>query len=205
MLAADGVEASSLQLALAPLRDAGAIVEILAPHGGELTTDDGGRLAVDKRIATMSSVLYDAVFVADGEASVQALLEDGEAIHYVAEAYRHAKPVGASVTASSSCGRPRCRRRGSPMRHPTASWPSRASSPGTSTPTVPTAAARSARSARRSGTPSPAVATSAGAWARSPPDPRPPSAALLSQCGVAQPVLGFATRKPAFAEQGSTG
>ena len=43
----------------------------------------------------MASVLYDAVFVADGEASVQALLEDGEAIHYVAEAYRHAKPVGA--------------------------------------------------------------------------------------------------------------
>jgi catalase len=95
VLAADGVEASSLQVALAPLRDAGAIVEILAPHAGELTTDDGGRLAVDKRIATMSSVLYDAVFVADGEASVQALLEDGEAIHYVAEAYRHAKPVGA--------------------------------------------------------------------------------------------------------------
>jgi catalase len=95
VLAADGVEASSLQVALAPLREAGAIVEILAPHAGTLTTDDGGRLPVDKRIATMSSVLYDAVFVADGEASVQALLEDGEAIHYVAEAYRHAKPVGA--------------------------------------------------------------------------------------------------------------
>ncbi len=95
VLAADGVEASSLEIVLAPLRDAGAVVEILAPHAGELTTDDGGRLPVDKRIATMSSVLYDAVFVADGEASVQALLEDGEAIHYVAEAFRHAKPVGA--------------------------------------------------------------------------------------------------------------
>ncbi len=95
VLAADGVEASSLQVALAPLRDAGAVVEILAPHAGDLSTDDGGRLGVDKRIATMASVLYDAVFVADGQASVQALLEDGEAIHYVAEAYRHAKPVGA--------------------------------------------------------------------------------------------------------------
>jgi catalase len=95
VLAADGVEASSLQVALAPLRDAGAVVEILAPHAGELSTDDGGRLPVDRRIATMSSVLYDAVMVADGEASVRALLEDGEAIHYVAEAYRHAKPVGA--------------------------------------------------------------------------------------------------------------
>ena len=95
VLVGDGVEASSLEVALAPVRAAGAVVEVLAPHGGAVTTDTGGSLPVDRAIVTMSSVLYDAVLVADGAASVEALLEDGEAVHYVAEAFRHGKPVGA--------------------------------------------------------------------------------------------------------------
>ena len=75
----------------------------------------------------MSSVLYDAVLVADGEASVRALLEDGEAIHYVAEAYRHAKPVGALGDGVRLVQRRRCRRPGSPTRRRRASSRTRAS------------------------------------------------------------------------------
>jgi len=41
---------------------------------------------------TKSSVLYDGVIVAGGEESVDTLVDNGEAVHYVAEAYRHAKP-----------------------------------------------------------------------------------------------------------------
>jgi catalase len=95
VLAADGVDAASLDVALAPAREAGAVVEVLAPHGGRITASDGETLPVDRMIVTMSSVLYDAVFVADGKASVQALADTGEAVHYVAEAYRHGKPVAA--------------------------------------------------------------------------------------------------------------
>ena len=95
VLVGDGVEASSLEVAVAPLRAAGAVVELLAPHGGAVSTDTGGSLPVDRAVVTMSSVLYDAVLVADGAASVEALLEDGEAVHYVAEAFRHGKPIGA--------------------------------------------------------------------------------------------------------------
>ena len=43
----------------------------------------------------MASVLYDAVLVAGGRGSVEALRGNGAAIRYVAEAYKHAKPVGA--------------------------------------------------------------------------------------------------------------
>jgi catalase len=43
----------------------------------------------------MSSVLYDAVLVAGGEEAVDALIANGEAVHYASEAYKHAKPVGA--------------------------------------------------------------------------------------------------------------
>ena len=95
VLVGDGVEASSLEVALAPVRAAGAVVEVLAPHGGAVATDTGGSMPVDRAVVTMSSVLYDALLVADGAASVEALLEDGEAIHYVAEAFRHGKPIAA--------------------------------------------------------------------------------------------------------------
>jgi catalase len=43
----------------------------------------------------MASVLYDAVLVAGGAGSAETLRGNGAAIRYVAEAYKHAKPVGA--------------------------------------------------------------------------------------------------------------
>ena len=43
----------------------------------------------------MASVLYDAVLVAGGRASVDALRSNGAALRYVAEAYKHGKAVGA--------------------------------------------------------------------------------------------------------------
>jgi catalase len=43
----------------------------------------------------MASVLYDAVVVACGPRSVSTLANDGYAVHFVVEAYKHRKPVGA--------------------------------------------------------------------------------------------------------------
>jgi catalase len=91
VLAADGVDAGTLQPVLERLQGEGAICEVLAPHGGEL---EGG-VAVDRPLQTMASVLYDAVLVAGGEASVSALRSNGSAMRYIAEAFKHAKPVGA--------------------------------------------------------------------------------------------------------------
>jgi catalase len=91
VLAADGVDAASLQPVLEGLREQGAICEILAPHGGELK----GGLQVDRALVTMASVLYDAVVVGGGRDSVEALRGNGTAVRYVAEAYKHAKPIAA--------------------------------------------------------------------------------------------------------------
>jgi catalase len=49
----------------------------------------------DRAINTMASVLYDAVAVPCGPDSVAALAADGYAVHFVTEAYKHAKPVAA--------------------------------------------------------------------------------------------------------------
>jgi catalase len=95
VLIADGVDTASLDPVLAGLREQGITCELLAPRDATLRTAGGGEVKTDRAIMTMASVLYDAVLVAGGEDSASTLLGNGEAIHYVAEAYRHAKPVGA--------------------------------------------------------------------------------------------------------------
>jgi len=45
---------------------------------------------------TGASVLFDAVYVPDGEASVAALLAEPEALNFVDEAYKHCKTIAAS-------------------------------------------------------------------------------------------------------------
>jgi catalase len=95
VLAADGVDAATLRPVLDALGGDGAICEVLAPHDGVLGAADGGSLDADRGLVTMSSVLYDAVLVAGGRESVDALAGNGEAVHYVAEAFKHAKPIAA--------------------------------------------------------------------------------------------------------------
>ncbi|MBV8928046.1 MAG: catalase, partial [Mycobacteriaceae bacterium] len=96
VLAASGVDVHGVEKVVAGLRQRGAVVEVLAPvAGGTLAGGSGGELAVDRAITTMSSVLYDAVIVPCGPDSVATLSNDGYAMHFIIEAYRHLKPVGA--------------------------------------------------------------------------------------------------------------
>jgi catalase len=93
VLAADGVDGDPLQRVLERLRGQGAICEVLAPHAGSL--NGTGATKVDRALQTMASVLYDVVLVAGGRDSAEALRRNGTAVRYVAEAYKHAKPVAA--------------------------------------------------------------------------------------------------------------
>jgi catalase len=96
VLAADGVDVRGTQRFLGAMRQRGAIAEVLAPTaGGKLSGGSGGELAVDRAINTMASVLYDAVVVPCGPDSVATLSDDGYAVHFVTEAYKHLKAVGA--------------------------------------------------------------------------------------------------------------
>jgi catalase len=90
VLVTDGVAAEAMLAAADALRGRGAVVELLAPTDGAVRGAGGEDLTADRAINTMASVLYDAVIVPDG---VQALSSDGYAAHFVAEAYRHAKPI----------------------------------------------------------------------------------------------------------------
>ena len=96
VLAADGVDVEGVDRLKSALEQEGAIVEILAPvAGGTLSGGSGGDVTVDRAFTTMASVLYDAVVVPCGPESVETLSKDGYAMHFVTEAYKHLKAVGA--------------------------------------------------------------------------------------------------------------
>ncbi|MCV7099809.1 catalase [Mycobacterium palustre] len=96
VLAADGVDVVGTQRFKGLMAQRGAIVEVLAPvAGGTLRGGSGGELPVDRAFTTMASVLYDAVVVACGPDSVATLSGDGYAMHFLIEAYKHLKPIGA--------------------------------------------------------------------------------------------------------------
>jgi catalase len=96
VLAADGVDVVGTQRFKDLMQQRGATVEVLAPvAGGTLRGGSGGELPVDRAFTTMASVLYDAVVVACGPDSVATLSGDGYAMHFLIEAYKHLKPIGA--------------------------------------------------------------------------------------------------------------
>ncbi len=95
VLVADGVDGAGLDRVRAQLRRRGALVELLAPVDAAVRTAAGDDLPVDRAANTMASVLYDAVLVPCGPDSVATLRRDGYAMHFVIEAYKHAKPIAA--------------------------------------------------------------------------------------------------------------
>ena len=96
VLAANGVDVVGTQRFIELMGQRGAVVEVLAPvAGGTLAGGSGGELPVDRSFTTMASVLYDAVVVACGPRSIATLSNDGYAVHFVTEAYKHLKPIGA--------------------------------------------------------------------------------------------------------------
>jgi catalase len=95
VLVAPGVDAKQVAALKAALAAEGAIAEVIAKMAGGVKAADGSTVAVDKPLANAASVLYDAVFVPGGTGMSAALVADGMAVHFVAEAFAHYKPIGA--------------------------------------------------------------------------------------------------------------
>jgi catalase len=93
VLVADGVELGALKAIQQALQDAGASSKIVAAHLGSVGTSSGQQLAVDHTFANMPSVMFDAVLVPGGAGSAQTLAANGDAVHFVLEAYKHCKAI----------------------------------------------------------------------------------------------------------------
>jgi catalase len=107
VLMAAGVELGAFKVIQQALVDAGATVKVVAAHLGFIVSSSGQQVPIDHSFQTMPSVMFDAVLVPGGAASAQALMKDGEAVHFVLEAYKHCKPlclIGESVEILRSVG-----------------------------------------------------------------------------------------------------
>ncbi|HEV7768836.1 MAG TPA: catalase [Thermoanaerobaculia bacterium] len=97
ILAADGVDMASLKQMKDAIENNGAAAKIVAPRLGTLTGADGDQALIDFSLLTASSVLFDAVYVPGGAASIATLTGERDAIEFVTEAYRHCKAIAATA------------------------------------------------------------------------------------------------------------
>ena len=95
-LVADGYDAAGVTAMRKALAAGGAQMKIIAPHLGTVKAADGSEIAVDHSLRTAASVLFDAVYVAGGEASAGVLAGHADALHFVDEAFRHCKAIAAT-------------------------------------------------------------------------------------------------------------
>ncbi|MBA3255881.1 MAG: DJ-1/PfpI family protein [Pyrinomonadaceae bacterium] len=98
-LVADGFDDVAVSDMKKALMTAGALAMTVAPRLGVLTGANGEECKADFSFLTGSSVLFDAVYVPGGDASVAALQGEPEALNFVDEAYKHCKAIAATGAA----------------------------------------------------------------------------------------------------------
>jgi catalase len=96
ILAANGYDHKNVSQIKKALEAGGAKAHIISKHQGMLKSSSGEELEVDEGFVTTASVLYDAVYIPGGKENMEALKMQEDAIHFVNEAFRHRKPLGAT-------------------------------------------------------------------------------------------------------------
>jgi catalase len=100
ILVAPGFDAKELVSMQRALQVAGAHPDIISVSLNNVAAADGSEIPADKTSQGASSVLYDAVYVPGGRASVDALMRLDEVPRFLSEAYRHGKLIGLSGAAA---------------------------------------------------------------------------------------------------------
>ncbi|WP_283641540.1 catalase [Mesonia mobilis] len=95
-LVSDGFDGEALMNMKNALEEKGAIIQLIATHGGTVTCDKGKNHQVDAALLTTESVLFDAIFVPGGEESVKDLLTEAKAKKFINESLMHCKAIAVS-------------------------------------------------------------------------------------------------------------
>jgi len=96
ILAENGFNFPEVTQVMEALSGAGVHWEIISKQQGLLTGVDGRQLEVNKSFLGAASIMYDAVYVTGGRQCADALLAQGDAVHFINEAFKHAKAIGAT-------------------------------------------------------------------------------------------------------------
>jgi len=99
VLATDGFEQVELEKPVQALKEAGAQVEVVAPHGGQIQGfnhhDKGGMTAVDRELAQANAQDYDAIVLPGGVINPDQLRLAPKAIDFVQAFAQAGKPIAA--------------------------------------------------------------------------------------------------------------
>lgn len=95
-LVSDGFDGEVLMNMKNALEEKGAIIQLIATHGGTVKCDKGKNHQVDAALLTTESVLFDAIFVPGGEESVNDLLAEAKAKKFINESLMHCKAIAVS-------------------------------------------------------------------------------------------------------------
>jgi catalase len=93
ILVAEGVDSASLKPIQHVIEAAGAQCRIVSFRLGTVTSASKRQIAIDATFATMPSVMFDAVLIPAGQEGVDALKRNGDAMHFVQEAFKHCKAI----------------------------------------------------------------------------------------------------------------
>jgi catalase len=96
VLVAEGFNAAEVTAVKKALKQAGAQAKIVANRGGKIGSEDGQELEAEMTFLTAASVMFDAVYVPGGAKSIAALRQEGDAINFISEAFKHCKAIAAS-------------------------------------------------------------------------------------------------------------
>lgn len=96
MLTADGVNEEAFTKIKRQLEELNAVVCVIAPNHGFVKTESSDEYPIDDSLLTAASVVFDAVYVPGGK-SIETLLTNADALHFIAEAFKHCKPIGSDT------------------------------------------------------------------------------------------------------------
>ncbi|WP_046758918.1 catalase [Kordia jejudonensis] len=95
VLVADGFSMSDFKKTKKALEKEGAMLKLIAPHGGTITCDENMEHEVDAAMMTTESVLFDAIYIPGGKKSVNALKNEAKYKKFINEAFKHCKAISA--------------------------------------------------------------------------------------------------------------
>ncbi|KJS21485.1 MAG: hydroperoxidase [Clostridiaceae bacterium BRH_c20a] len=96
ILAENGFNCTEIVKFMEAMEDVGITTEIISTSLGQITSVSGMELEVSKHYHSAGSIMYDAVYITGGRQSVDSLITNGDSLHFVNEAFKHAKPIGAT-------------------------------------------------------------------------------------------------------------
>jgi len=93
MLVANGVDGKVMRAQYQALLDAGAVPRFVGEKLGVVQSVSGEPVPVEVTIETAPSAVWDAVVLPTGDAANDVLAKNGQAAEFVADQYRHCKPM----------------------------------------------------------------------------------------------------------------